>query len=90
MVRIGTRRYRRQVMVGYALILLLLLGLVYLVYWMVVLGGGRRQFKNIEKMRGDLNPAPPPIVEGDRFAERREIADGLKMTFWNIMGGQHS
>lgn len=46
---------RRQEMVGYVLIALVVLGLLYLVYWLVIAEQGKnRSYKNIEKIRSEL------------------------------------
>ena len=50
-----TKRRNWEQIVGYVLIAILVLGLMYLVYWTVVGGGYDRAFPGIEKFRGGVS-----------------------------------
>lgn len=49
------RRRRVEEIIGYVLIAVLVLGLIYLTYW-IVTEKPRPRYKGIEKFRGDLSP----------------------------------
>ena len=44
----------KQKIIGYVLVVVLILGLIYLIYWTVILGGSIRDFPGIEDLRGEL------------------------------------
>ena len=45
----------KQKIIGYVLVAVLILGLIYLIYWTVFLGGSIRDFPGIEDLRGHIS-----------------------------------
>ena len=58
-------RITRQKIVGYILVAALIVGLVFLVHWIITEQPGKR-FPGIEKLRGESTVPMPEQVFGDR------------------------
>ena len=54
--------------VGYVLIAVIILGLIYLVYWTVILGGSVREFPDIEKLKSGF-PIPERAIENKQIVQ---------------------
>lgn len=68
----AARRLEVQKLVGYVLVALIVLGLAYLVHW-VVTEAGRPRYPGIEKLRGDAyRPAASQLVASAVAGEPRE------------------
>ena len=48
------KRANREKLIGYILMAALIIGLIFLVYWMVAMDEGDSRFQNIERLRGEL------------------------------------
>ncbi len=49
----------RQKVIGYVLVAVIILGLIYLVYWATT-EETRPRYQGLEKLRGHMPPEPPP------------------------------